>query len=185
MSYTAQEVVRMIPKVCNQRQDSLDDQMTFAWSLSDWACSTRTTGSKRFGVTASATSATTVSRSKNRPKNSIEGYLQQTESMMHFKQIGKNRYKVLRHPDDTEFHGTVEKQEYVSIIDGARKNVVKWTAHGIAAGWRESKKQSFATREEAAAFLLKENDVPYHERDMHWSKRQGESADLKKAKAKR
>ena len=27
MSYTAQEVVRMSPKVCNQRQDSLDDQI--------------------------------------------------------------------------------------------------------------------------------------------------------------
>lgn len=27
MSYTAQEVVRMIPKVCGQRQDSLDDQI--------------------------------------------------------------------------------------------------------------------------------------------------------------
>lgn len=103
---------------------------------------------------------------------------------MHFKQIGKNRYKVLRTPDDTEHHGTVEKQEYVSIKNGVRKDVTFWTAHGVAAGWRAAKKQQFPTREEAAAFLLKDNEVAYKDRSMHWRKVQGESADLKAAKGK-
>ncbi len=95
--------------------------------------------------------------------------------MLHFKQIGKDRYKVLLNKDDTEHHGTVERQEYVSIKNGKRTRKVIWTAHGVGGGWRATKSQQFDTREAAAAFLIKDNAKPYAERDMHWHKNQGES----------
>jgi len=100
---------------------------------------------------------------------------------MIFTQIGKNRYRVQIDKDDTKHHGTVEKQEYVSIdmATGKRVRKVFWTAHGVGGGWRAANKNRYKTRDEAGAALLKDQLKPYHERKMAWKKRQGETAAAK------
>jgi hypothetical protein len=105
---------------------------------------------------------------------------------MYFREIGHNRYRVQKDKDDHTFYGTVEKQEYVSINMATGKRTIKrfWCVFGRSGGWRQASKQTFATREEAGKFLLKEAKQPYHDKAMHWTKRQGESAALKEAKAK-
>jgi hypothetical protein len=105
---------------------------------------------------------------------------------MHFKQIGKNRYRVERSPTDDSFIGTVEKQEYDSInmATGARTKKRFWRAFGVSGGWKATSKRMFGSREEAAAFLIKDSKLAYADRDMQWTKRQGESAALKEAKAR-
>jgi hypothetical protein len=106
------------------------------------------------------------------------------EALMYFREIGRNRYAVHRDKDDEQFHGTVEKHEYVSISMATGKRVTKrfWKAYGAGGGWCQTSKEQFATREDAGAFLLKEADTPYADKKMHWTKRQGESATLKAAK---
>lgn len=105
---------------------------------------------------------------------------------MYFRAIGRNHYRVQKNKDDDTFHGTVEKQEYVSIDMDTGKRVTKyfWKAHGAAGGWRQASKQQFKTREEAGEFLLKEAKTPYSSKSMHWAKHQGASAALKVAKEK-
>lgn len=104
---------------------------------------------------------------------------------MYFREIGRNRYRVHKTKDDDTFYGTVEKQEYDSIDMATGKRVVKrfWKAHGAAGGWRQASKKQFKTREEAGEFLLKEAETPYANKEMHWTKHQGESSTLKATKA--
>lgn len=104
---------------------------------------------------------------------------------MHFKQIGKNRYRVEKSEDDDSLIGTVEKQEYdsINIATGKRTKKRFWRAFGHSGGWKSTSKKMFATREEAAAFLIKDSKVAYADRDMQWTKKQGESAALKEARA--
>lgn len=104
---------------------------------------------------------------------------------MHFRQIGKNRYRVVLSPEDDPFIGTVEKQEYDSINIGSGRRTKKrfWRAFGVSGGWKATSKRMFATREEAAAFLIKDSKLNYADRDMQWTKRQGESAALKEAES--
>lgn len=103
---------------------------------------------------------------------------------MHFKQIGKNRYRVSPSAEDDTHIGTVEKQEYDSIIiaTGTRTKKRFWRAFGVSGGWKVTSKRMFATREEAAAFLIKDSQRAYADRAMQWTKKQGESAALKEAK---
>jgi hypothetical protein len=100
---------------------------------------------------------------------------------MIFTAVGPNRYSVHRSANDCAHHGTVEKQEYTSIDMKTGKRVVKrfWIACGRASGWRSASKQKFKTREEAAEFLLKESSTPYADRDMQWTKKQGQTAAAK------
>ena len=104
---------------------------------------------------------------------------------MHFKQIGRNRYRVIPTADDNTHYGTVEKQEYdsINIATGRRTKRRFWRAFGVSGGWRATSKKMFATREEAAAFLIKDAKLAYGDRKMQWTKKQGESAALKEAKA--
>lgn len=104
---------------------------------------------------------------------------------MYFRQISSKRYRVYKDKDDHKFHGTVEKQEYTSIDMHTGTRVAKciWKAEGAASGWRQASKQTFSTREEAGAFLLKEAATPYNQRGSHWTKKQGESAALKLTQA--
>lgn len=104
---------------------------------------------------------------------------------MYFKQIGKNRYRVNPSPTDNTFIGTVEKQEYDSInmVTGRRTKKRFWRAFGVSGGWRATSKRMFRTREEAGEFLIKDAKRSYSDRDMQWTRKQGESAVLKEAKA--
>lgn len=104
---------------------------------------------------------------------------------MHFKQIGRNRYRVEHSPTDHRFVGTVEKQEYDSINIGSGRHTKRrfWRAFGVSGGWRATSKQMFKTREEAAEFLIEDSKRTYTDRNMQWTNRQGESAAPKKAKA--
>lgn len=106
---------------------------------------------------------------------------------MYFKAIGKNRYRVTPSEDDNTHIGTVEKQEFDSIdmATGKRSRRRFWRAFGVASGWRATSKRMFATREEAAAFLIKDSKRAYADRSMEWKTKQGESAALKEAKAAR
>jgi hypothetical protein len=103
---------------------------------------------------------------------------------MIFVKVGRNRYRVQRNENDCAHHGTIEKQEYVSIdmATGKRVKKVFWTAHGVGGGWRQANKTRYKTRDEAGRALLKDKDVPYSERRMAWKEKQGESAALKEAK---
>lgn len=105
---------------------------------------------------------------------------------MHFKQIGKHRYRVEVSPEDDTLIGTVEKQEYdsISIASGKRTKRRFWRAFGVSGGWKATSKKMFATREDAGKFLIKDAKVAYQDRDMQWTKKQGESAALKEAKAR-
>lgn len=105
---------------------------------------------------------------------------------MHFKQIGKNRYRVQNSAEDNTHIGTVEKQEYdsINIKSGRRTKRRFWRAFGVSGGWKATSKRMFATREEAGAFLIKDAKVAYRDRDMEWTKKQGESAALKEAKGR-
>jgi hypothetical protein len=104
---------------------------------------------------------------------------------MHFREIGRNRYQVLKNKSDDNFCGIVEKHEYVSIDMATGKRVTKrfWKAHGDAGGWRQSSKEMFPTREAAGKHLLKESAQSYATKATHWTKRQGESAIQKATKA--
>ena len=107
---------------------------------------------------------------------------------MYFRDIGRNRYLVLKKKGDDKFYGTVEKEEYVSVDMSTGKRVTKrfWKTHGAASGWRKASKEMFSTREAAGAHLLKEAAKPYNEKPTHWNtwtRNQGESAALKAAKA--
>lgn len=103
---------------------------------------------------------------------------------MHFKQIGKNRYRVEKSPTDNSFIGTVEKQEYdsISMLTGRRTKRRFWRAFGVSGGWRATSKRMFRTREEAGEFLIKDAKRSYSDRDMQWTRKQGESAALIRAK---
>ncbi len=103
---------------------------------------------------------------------------------MYFKQIGKNRYRVQRSADDNTFIGTVDKQEYdsISMLTDKRTKKRFWRAYGFSGGWRSTSKKMFATREEAGEFLIKDASHSYNDRDMQWTKKQGQSASLKEAK---
>lgn len=103
---------------------------------------------------------------------------------MHFKQIGKHRYRVEISPEDNTLIGTVEKQEYdsISIATGRRTKKRFWRAFGHSGGWKSTSKKMFATREEAGEFLIKDSKVAYGDRKTQWVKKQGESAALKEAK---
>ncbi len=105
---------------------------------------------------------------------------------MHFKQIGKNRYRVEKSEDDDSLIGMIEKQEYdsINIATGKRTKKRFWRAFGVSGGWKATPKRMFATREEAGAFLIKHAKVAYRDRDMQWTKKQGESAALKEAKGR-
>jgi len=103
---------------------------------------------------------------------------------MHFKQLGRNRYRVTPSADDNAHIGTVEKQEYdsISIVTGRRTKRRFWRAFGVSGGWRSTSKRMFATREEAAEFLIRDSKLAYGDRDMQWTKKQGQSAAAKEAK---
>lgn len=105
---------------------------------------------------------------------------------MYFHAIGRNRYRVQKSKDDTEFYGTVEKQEYTSIDIETGKRTPKaiWKAYGKAGGWKVTSKMNFKTREEAGEFLIEDAKIPYNKKAMHWTKRQGESETLKASKEK-
>jgi hypothetical protein len=105
---------------------------------------------------------------------------------MHFEDLGRNRYRVFKNKNDIKFYGTVEKEEYVSIDMATGRRMTKrfWKACGYADGWRQISKEHFATREEAGLFLLKEAATPYAKKATRWTKKQGESAALKAAKAR-
>ncbi len=104
---------------------------------------------------------------------------------MHFKQIGKNRYRVQPSLEDNTHVGTVEKQEYdsINVATGKRTKKRYWRAFGVSGGWKATSKKMFTTCEEAGAFLIKDAKLAYGDREMRWTKRQGASAALKEAKA--
>jgi len=90
---------------------------------------------------------------------------------MHFQEIGRNRYRVFKSKNDTKFHGTVDKYEYISIDMATGKRVAKsfWKINIANSGWCMVAKKHFDTREEAGAFLLKEVAKPYAQRKMRWN----------------
>lgn len=104
---------------------------------------------------------------------------------MYFRDIGRNRFGIYKNAKCETFYGTVEKEEYVSIKMATGKRTPKcvWKAYGRAPGWREATNKTFATREEAGAYLVKEAKTPYGRKKSHWTKRQGETAAIKAAQA--
>ncbi len=94
---------------------------------------------------------------------------------MYFREIGKNRYAVIKNKDDDKFYGTIDKQEYVSVDISTGKRITKrfWKANSATSGgWRQSSKNLFPTRETAGAAILKEAAQPYNEKATRWNKKQ-------------
>ena len=91
---------------------------------------------------------------------------------MFFREIGPNRYRVLRDKDDQKFHGTVEKHAFISIEGNKRVSREFWMARGASGGWRSASKARYATRKEAGEALLRESAGKYGDKRMHWTKRE-------------
>jgi hypothetical protein len=98
---------------------------------------------------------------------------------MYFREIGHNRYAVLKNKDDDKFYGTVAKQEYVSIDMDTGRRITRrfWkTDTATAGGWRQKAKDQFPTREAAGESILSEASRPYSEKRTRWNKQQNNSA---------